>query len=69
MENIEISPAKKKIRIWLPDDMEKDGGIWVNATVHNVNVYYQDIIIEEGQKEIDLENTFSSFKGYKIEEL
>ena len=69
MENIEISPAKKKIRIWLPDKIEKDGGVWVNATVHNVIVYYEDIIIEEGQKEIDIENTLSSFKGYKIEEL
>ena len=69
MENIEISPEKKKIRIWLPDTVEKDGGVWVNATVHNVRVNYKDIIIEEGQKEIDIENTLSSFKGYKIEEL
>lgn len=69
MENKEISPAKKKIRIWLPDAIEKDGGVWVNATVHNVRVYYDDIIIEEGQKKIDIENTLSSFKGYKIEEL
>lgn len=69
MENKGISPAKKKIRIWLPDTMEENGGIWVNATVHNVTVVYKDIIIEEGQKDIDLENTLDSFKGYKIEEI
>ena len=67
MKQTIIGPVKKSIRIWLPDEMEKDGGVWINATVHNVSVNYEDIIIEKNSKEIDIENTLSSFEGYKIE--
>ena len=69
MEYDIIGPVKRKIRIWLPDEMEKDGGIWVNATVHDVTITYNDIIIEENSKQIDIENTLSSFDGYKIEDI
>lgn len=67
MEHKIVGPVKKTIRIWLPDEMEKEGGIWVNATVHDVFVNYENIIIEENSKDVDIENTLTSFDGYKIE--
>lgn len=67
MEHKIIGPVKKSIRIWLPDEMEKEGGVWVNATVHDVLVNYENIIIEENSNDIDIENTLSSFEDYKIE--
>jgi len=67
MEHKIVGPVKKTIRIWLPDEMEKEGGIWINATVHDVLVNYENIIIEENSKDVDIENTLTSFDGYKIE--
>lgn len=67
MEHKTIGPVKKTIKIWLPDEMEKDGGIWVNATVHDVTITYENILIEENSKEVDIENTLAYFVGYKIE--
>ena len=67
MKQTIIGPVKKSIRIWLPDEMEKDGGVWVNATVHDVLVNYENIIIEENSNDVDIENTLSSFEDYKIE--
>jgi len=67
MKHKTIGTVKKTIKIWLPDDMEEDGGIWVNATVHDVTVTYENIVIEENSKDVDIENTLASFIGYKIE--
>ena len=67
MKHKTIGQVKKTIKIWLPDDMEEGGGIWVIATVHDVTVTYENIVIEENSKDVDIENTLASFIGYKIE--
>lgn len=63
-----IGPPKKQVRIWLPDSVHQDGGIWVNCTVHDVTSTIMNVIIEEGQP-VDIENTLESFDGYLIEEI
>lgn len=57
-----------RIRIWCVDNVEPEGGYWSVGTVKKV-IIEKLIYLEDGQKNIDLENTVESFEGYQIEKL
>lgn len=60
---------KQKVRIWLVDNVEPEGGFWINAKICDVIVKHENIIVEEGFA-VDLGNTLDSFteiEGAKID--
>ena len=56
-----------KIRIWLEDSMEKDGGNWCYGKIEEIRIV-KKIFVEDGRL-LDPENDIEDFKNYKIEKL
>ena len=59
--------AGDRLRIWLEDTQEPEGGIWVYGNAREV-IIRRLIFVEDGRPE-DIENDINSFKNYKIEKL
>lgn len=68
MEITTIGPVKKRIRIWLPDIIEKDKGFWVYGTVHDVCVNIDNIVVFDNRV-IDIEDTLETYEDFLIEEI
>lgn len=56
-----------RLRIWLEDTQEPDGGIWVYGNAKEI-IIKKLIFVEDGHKE-DIENEIHTFNRYKIEKL
>ena len=56
-----------KIRIWLEDTMEPDGGSWCYGKIEEIKIVYK-IFVQDGFP-LDPENTIDTFTNYKIEKL
>jgi hypothetical protein len=56
-----------KIRIWLEDSMEKDGGAWCYGKIEEIRIV-KKIFVEDGRP-LDPENDIEDFKNYKIEKI
>ncbi len=56
-----------RIRIWLEDSQEPEGGIWVYGNAREV-IIRRLIFVEDGWPE-DIDNEINSFINYKIEKL
>jgi hypothetical protein len=56
-----------KIRIWLEDSMESEGGTWCYGKIEEIKII-KKIFVQDGFK-LDPENEIEDFKGYKIEKL
>jgi len=56
-----------RIRIWLEDSVEPEGGIWVYGNAREV-IIRRLIFVEDGRRE-DIDNEINSFINYKIEKL
>jgi hypothetical protein len=56
-----------RIRIWLEDSQEPEGGIWVYGNAREV-IIRRLIFVEDGRPE-DIDNEINSFINYKIEKL
>jgi hypothetical protein len=56
-----------RIRIWLEDSMESEGGTWCYGKIEEIKII-KKIFVQDGFK-IDPENEIEDFKGYKIEKL
>jgi hypothetical protein len=56
-----------KIRIWLEDSMETEGGTWCYGKIEEIKII-KKIFVQDGFK-LDPENEIEDFKGYKIEKL
>lgn len=56
-----------KIRIWLEDLVEPNGGSWCYGKIEEIKIVYK-IFVQEGFP-LDLENTIDTFNNYKIEKL
>lgn len=56
-----------KIRIWLEDSMETEGGTWCYGKIEEIKII-KKIFVQDGFK-LDHENEIEDFKGYKIEKL
>ena len=56
-----------KIRIWLEDSMETEGGTWCYGKIEEIKII-KKIFVQDGFK-LDFENEIKDFKGYKIEKL
>ncbi|MEY2868161.1 MAG: hypothetical protein RIR01_579 [Bacteroidota bacterium] len=56
-----------RIRIWLEDSMETEGGTWCYGKIEEIKII-KKIFVQDGFK-LDPENEIEDFKGYKIEKL
>jgi hypothetical protein len=56
-----------RIRIWLEDKMEPEGGTWCYGKIEEIKII-KKIFVQHGFK-LDPENEIEDFKGYKIEKL
>jgi hypothetical protein len=56
-----------KIRIWLEDSMETEGGTWCYGKIEEIKII-KKIFVQDGFK-LDPENEIKDFVGYKIEKL
>ena len=56
-----------RLRIWLEDSQEPEGGIWVYGNAREV-IIRRLIFVEDGWPE-DIDNEINSFINYKIEKL
>ena len=56
-----------KIRVWLEDSMEKDGGFWCYGKIEEIRIV-KKIFVEDGWP-LDPENDIEDFKNYKIEKI
>lgn len=56
-----------RIRIWLEDNMESEGGTWCYGKIEEIKII-KKIFVQDGF-ELDPENEIEDFKGYKIEKL
>ena len=56
-----------KIRIWLEDSMESEGGIWCYGKIEEIKII-KKIFVQDGFQ-LDPENEIEDFVGYKIEKL
>jgi hypothetical protein len=56
-----------RIRIWLEDSMETEGGTWCYGKIEEIKII-KKIFVQDGFK-LDFENEIEDFKGYKIEKL
>lgn len=68
METTTIGPVKKRIRIWIPDVIGKNGGSWVYGTLHDVCVNIDNVIVFDNQV-IDIEDTLEMYDDCLIEEI
>lgn len=63
-----------KVRIWLEDSVEPQGGTWVTGTVKDVEytvTIKEAFVPDEGYSDVEELDSINSYKewGYKIEEL
>lgn len=56
-----------KIRIWIEDSMEQDGGTWCYGKIEEIRIV-KKIFVVDGWP-LDPENDIEDFKNYKIEKL
>ena len=56
-----------RLRIWLEDKMEPEGGTWCYGKIEEIKII-KKIFVQDGFK-LDPENEIEDFKGYKIEKL
>lgn len=56
---------KDKIRIWLEDTVEPEGGTWCYGCIKDVTI---QVFVQDGWP-MDIENTVQSLNNYKIEKL
>ncbi len=56
-----------RIRIWLEDSMESEGGTWCYGKIEEIKII-KKIFVQDGFK-LDPQNEIKDFKGYKIEKL
>jgi len=56
-----------KIRIWLEDSMESEGGTWCYGKIEEIKII-KKIFVQDGFK-LDPKNEIEDFVGYKIEKL
>lgn len=56
-----------RIRIWLEDSVEPEGGTWCYGYVREAVV--RKLIFVEDNRPEDFENGIDTFNGYKIEKL
>ena len=56
-----------KIRIWLEDRVEPEGGFWIYGKIEEIKII-KKIFVENGFP-LDIENDIEDFKGYKIEKV
>jgi hypothetical protein len=56
-----------KIRIWLEDSMESEGGTWCYGKIEEIKII-KKIFVQDGFQ-LDPENEIKDFVGYKIEKL
>lgn len=56
-----------KIRIWIEDIMEPDGGTWCYGKIEEIKII-KKIFVADGFP-LDPENEINDFKDYKIEKL
>lgn len=56
-----------RIRIWLEDSMETEGGTWCYGKIEEIKII-KKIFVQDGF-ELDPENEIKDFVGYKIEKL
>lgn len=56
-----------RIRIWLEDSMETEGGTWCYGKIEEIKII-KKIFVQDGFK-LDPENEIEDFKCYKIEKL
>ena len=64
----------KRVKIWLEDSVDPNGGTWVTGTIKDVEytVTIKDCFVpDNGYNDIDELDTLKSYKkwGYKIEEI
>lgn len=64
----------KRVRIWLEDSVEPQGGTWITGTVKDVEytvIIKEAFVPDEGYIDYDELDSLKSFRewGYKIEEL
>lgn len=56
-----------KIRIWIEDSMEQDGGFWCYGKIEEIKII-KKIFVEDGLP-LDIENDIKYLKKYKIEKI
>lgn len=56
-----------RIRIWIEDKMEPDGGFWSYATIKEI-VITQKLVISDDCP-TDLTNEVEDLEGYKVEKI
>ena len=56
-----------KIRIWLEDSVEPNGGTWCYGKIEEIKIVYK-IFVQDGFP-LDPESTIDTFNNYKIEKL
>jgi hypothetical protein len=56
-----------KLRIWLKDNMEPEGGFWCYGTIEEVKLI-KKIFVQDGFP-LDIENEIETFNSYKIEKI
>jgi len=56
-----------KIRIWLEDNLEPEGGFWCYGKIEEVKII-KKIFVEDGFP-FDIENDIEEFNNYKIEKI
>lgn len=56
-----------RIRIWLEDSMETEGGTWCYGKIEEIKIIKKIFVQDEFK--LDPENEIEDFKGYKIEKL
>lgn len=56
-----------KIRIWLPDTIEPDGGSWCYGRIEEIKII-KKIFVQDGWP-LDPDNEINDFNDYKIEKL
>lgn len=56
-----------RIRIWLEDKMEPEGGTWCYGKIEEIKIVKQ-IFVQDGFQ-LDPKNEIEDFKRYKIEKL
>jgi hypothetical protein len=56
-----------KIRIWIEDSMERDGGSWCYGKIEEIKII-KKIFVPDGWP-LDPDNDIEDFKNYKIEKI
>lgn len=65
--NMENYKDGDRIRIWIEDSMEPEGGFWSYATIKEI-VITQKLVISDDCP-TDLTNEVEDLKGYKVEKI